>query len=89
MLEECVKDNYYVSFHTHSYHCCRKMHFIYRLDIKFYFDKVSGARNVYNRSKVLGHGARLKVMSMTITMQVFMLRAITAAEKKTQGRMEN
>ena len=35
MLEECVKGNYNVRFHTHSYHCCREMHFISRLDVKF------------------------------------------------------
>ena len=35
LLEECVKDNYYASFHTHSYHCCKKINFISRLDVNF------------------------------------------------------
>ena len=26
VLEECVKDNYYVRFHTPSYHCCSEKH---------------------------------------------------------------
>ena len=32
LLEECVKDNYYARFHPHSYHCCKVMKFIPRLD---------------------------------------------------------
>ena len=32
LLEECVKDNYYARFHLHSYHCCKEMKFIPRLD---------------------------------------------------------
>ena len=35
LLEECVKDNYYARFHPHSYHCCKEMKFIPRLDVKF------------------------------------------------------
>ena len=35
VLDECVKDNHYERFHTHSHCCCREMHFISRLDIKF------------------------------------------------------
>ena len=35
LLEECVKDNYYARFHLHSYHCCREMNFISRLDTKY------------------------------------------------------
>ena len=50
MLEECVKDNYYARFHTHSYHLCKEMHFISRFNLNFLdltqnFDKVSGAGN--------------------------------------------
>ena len=37
--------------------------------------------SVKNRSGVLGQGACLKGMSMTITMQGFTLKAITVAEK--------
>ena len=48
LLEECVKDNYYARFHSHSYHCCKEMKFIPRLDVNFLdstqnIDKVSGA----------------------------------------------
>ena len=32
LLEECVKGNYYARFHPHSYHCCKEMKFIPRLD---------------------------------------------------------
>ena len=35
LLEGCVKDNYYARFHLHSYHCCREMNFISRLDVKY------------------------------------------------------
>ena len=50
LLEECVKDNYYARFHLHSYHCCREMNFISRLDVNFQdstqnIDKVTGAWN--------------------------------------------
>ena len=48
LLQECVKDKYYARFHLHSYHCCREMNFISRLEVNFLdltknFDKVSGA----------------------------------------------
>ena len=47
-LEECVKDNYYARFYFHSYHCCRALNLISRLDINFLdstqnIDKVRGA----------------------------------------------
>ena len=50
LLEGCVKDNYYARFHLHSYHCCREMNFISRLDVNFpdstqNIDKVTGALN--------------------------------------------
>ena len=35
LLEESVKDNYYARFHPHSYHCCKEMKFIPRLDVNF------------------------------------------------------
>ena len=35
LLEKCVKDNYYARFHPHSYHCCKEMKFIPRLDVNF------------------------------------------------------
>ena len=59
LLGECVKDNYCARFHLHSYHCCREMNFISRLDINFLdstqnIDKVSGAWNE-------GQGYRVKV----------------------------
>ena len=48
LLQECVKVKYYARFHLHSYHCCREMNFISRLDVNFLdstqnIDKVSGA----------------------------------------------
>ena len=85
-LEVCVKDNYYARFHTHSYHCCREMHFISRLDLKFYRLDIKFGQSQWSvkyRSMVPGHGACLKSMSRTITMQVFILPATTAAEKST------
>ena len=82
MLEECVKDNYGARLHTLSYHCCREMHFISRLDetfsrlnIKFY-----SQWSVKRRSRASGHGACLKSLSWIITVQGFILPAITAAE---------
>ena len=38
MLEECVKGSYYAKFHTHSYQCCRELHFNSRLDVNFIDD---------------------------------------------------
>ena len=35
LLEECVKGNYYARFHPPSYHCCREMNFISRLNANF------------------------------------------------------
>ena len=50
LLEGCVKDIYYARFHPHSYHCCKEIKFIPRLDVNFLdstqnIDKVSGAWN--------------------------------------------
>ena len=47
LLKECVKDNYYARFHPHSYHCCKEINFISRLDVNFLdltqnIDRVSG-----------------------------------------------
>ena len=39
LFEKDVKDNYYARFHTHSYECCREIHFNSRL---LSFDKVNG-----------------------------------------------
>ena len=50
-----------------------------RLDVKF----LQSLWSVKCRSRVPGHGACLKSMPLTITMQVFILPAITAAEKST------
>ena len=35
LLEEYVKDNYYARFHPHSYHCCKDMKFIPKLNVNF------------------------------------------------------
>ena len=86
VLEECVKDNYYARFHTHRYYWCREMHFISRRDIQFSSLNLKLWQcqwSVKCRSRVPGHGACLKSMSRTITMQLFILHAITAAEKST------
>ena len=32
---ECIKDNYYARFQPSSCYCCREMHLISRLDVKF------------------------------------------------------
>ena len=82
LLQECVKDKYYARFHLHSYHCCKEINFISRLDVNFLdstqnFDKVSIA---LSRSRALGQGAFLKCVSRIITMQDFILPAITATE---------
>ena len=58
LLQKCVKDKYYARFHLHSYHCCREIHSISRLDLNFLdstqnIDKVSGAK-----LKVKGTGSR-------------------------------
>ena len=74
MLEEGVKDNYYARSHTHSYHACREMHF-HSILAKHWSGKC--------RSRAPGHVARLKSVSRTITMQDFILTAITPAEKCT------
>ena len=48
LLQEYVKDKYYARFHLQSYHCCREINFISRLNVNFLdlmrnIDKVSGA----------------------------------------------
>ena len=79
VLEECAKDNHYARFHTHSHRCCREMHFISRLNIKFWQSQWS----VKCRSRAPGHGVCSKSVSSTITIQRFILPAITATEKCT------
>ena len=79
VLEECFKGNYNARFHTHRYHCYREMHFISRRDVNFAKTQWS----VKCRSRAPAHGAWLKSVSRTITMQGFILPAITAAEKCT------
>ena len=62
VLEECVKGNYFARFHTHSYHCCREMHFISRLDVKFSKLNVKFWQSQWSvkcRSRVVGYGACL------------------------------
>ena len=58
MLEECVKDNYYASFHTHSYHCCREMNFLSALDIDFLNSSKILTKSVEREMKVKGTGSR-------------------------------
>ena len=35
VVVKCIKDNKYSGYHTPRYHCCREMHFISRLELKF------------------------------------------------------
>ena len=58
LLGECVKDNYYVRFHPHSYHCCREMNFISRLDINFLDSTQNFTKSVEREMKVKGTGSR-------------------------------
>ena len=78
MHEECVKDNYYARFHTHSYHCCIEMHFSSRLGVNW-----QSHWSVKCRSKAARHYACWKSICKSISMQGFILIAITAAEKCT------
>ena len=65
-----------IAIYTPTYHCCREMHFISRLDIKFWQSWWS----VKCRSRVPGHGAWLLRVSRTINIQGIILPDITAAE---------
>ena len=79
MLEKCFKGNYNARFHTNRYHCSREMHFNSRCDVNF----AKTQWTVKCRSRAPAHGAWLKSVSRTITMQGFILTAITAVEKCT------
>ena len=58
LLQECVKDKYYARFHLHSYHCCREINFISRLDVNF-LDSRQNIDKVSERElKVKGTGSR-------------------------------
>ena len=57
LLQECVKDKYYARFHLHSYHCCREMNFISRLDVNF-LDSRQNIDKVECELKVKGTGSR-------------------------------
>ena len=69
----------YARFNTHSHRFCRDMHFNSRLDIKFGQSQWS----MKCRSRAPCHSKWLLSVSRTITMQGFILPAITAAEKCT------
>ena len=58
LLEECVKDNYYARFHPHSYHCCKEMKFIPRLDVNFLDSTQNFDKSVEHEIKVKGTGSR-------------------------------
>ena len=83
LLQECVKDKYYARFHLHSYHCCREMNFISRLDVNFLDSTQNIDKSVERELKFkgTGQGSCLKSVSRTITMQGFILTANTAAKK--------
>ena len=70
---------------TDSYHCCREINFIFRLEVNFVdlmqnFNKVQWSMKW--RSRAPGQGACLKSVPRTITMQAFIPTATTAAAKK-------
>ena len=58
LLQECVKDKYYARFHLHSYHCCREMNFISRLDVNFLARRKILTKSVERELKVKGTGSR-------------------------------
>ena len=78
--------NDYARFHIPSYHYCREMSFISRLDTNFLDSSAKFWQSRWSvnlKSRAPGIGACLKSVSKTITMQNFILPAITAAEKST------
>ena len=58
MLNGGVKKNNYARFHTPSYHCCKKMHFISRLDVNFLDLMQNFDKSVEREMKVKGTGSR-------------------------------
>ena len=58
LLQECVKDKYYARFHLHSYHCCREMNFISRLDVNFLDSTKILTKSVERKLKVKGTESR-------------------------------
>ena len=58
LLQECVKDKYYARFHLHSYHCCREMNIISRLDVNFLDSTQNIDKSVERKLKVKGTGSR-------------------------------
>ena len=58
LLEGCVKDNYYARFYLHSYHCCREMNFISRLDVNFPDRRKILTKSLEREMKVKGTGSR-------------------------------
>ena len=75
MLEEYVKDNYYVRFDTHSFNCFRETHFNARQGVKSCQSRWSAK----SRSNAPDKNMCLKTVSRTITMQELTLAAITAS----------
>ena len=58
LLQECVKDKYYARFHLNSYHCCREMNFISRLDVNFLDSTQNITKSVERELKVKGTQSR-------------------------------
>ena len=58
LLQECVKDKYNARFHLHSYHCCREMNFISRLDVNFLDSHKILTKSVERELKVKGTRSR-------------------------------
>ena len=79
LLQECVKDKYYARFHLHSYHCCREMNFISRLDVNLLDLTQKLTKSVERELKV--KGTRSRFLLKECVKQGFILTANTAAKK--------
>ena len=82
MLEVYVKENYYARFDTRYYQRFKETHFNARFDVKSWQSHWSAKSTL----TTLGHSARLKIMSMTITMKGLTL---TASAQSDQGLSTN
>ena len=62
LLEECVNYNYYAWFHPHSYHCCKEMKFIPRLNVNF----LDSTQIVDGRTDGLTNGRKVEPLYRTL-----------------------
>ena len=80
MVEEYVYDNNYAGLHANCYHCYGEIHFTCSFGL---ISAKSMNCKIWAKDSLLGQEVCLKSMSRTITMQEFMLTAITVSEKYT------